>query len=167
MEVTYTLGLSDDYVVEAYSRHRSRVRSRWLHWPIKALCAIGLLALFVLGMFPGLYPIAIFAGFFLALLAAGPRFDYWITRRRWRRHPQFNQEMRVDISEAGISFSSEQSSGTSQWSAYTSGLQHPTGVMLYAAAWDYRWLPDAAITSGTPEQAHTLFRSKLREYSVA
>jgi hypothetical protein len=167
MMVTYTLRLSDDYIIEAYSRHRSRRNTGWLHWPIKALCAAGLFALLALGIFARIYAIAIIAAFFLALLAAGPQFDYWVTRRRWRRHPQFNEEVRVDISEDCVSFTSEKSSGTSQWSAYTSGLQHPTGVMLYAAAWDYRWFPDAAITSGTREQAHRIFRSQLRQYSVA
>jgi hypothetical protein len=166
MIVTYTLRLSDDYVIEAYSRDRSHRNVRWLRWPIKVLCAAGLLALLAVCIFAKIYAIAIVPAFFLALLAVGPQFDYWVARHRWRRHPQFNAEVRVDISEDSISFTSEKSSGTSRWSAYTSGRQHPTGVMLYSAAWDYRWFPDAAITSGTPEHAHAIFRSQLRQYSV-
>ena len=166
MVVTYTLRLSDDYVIEAYSRHRSYRNVRWLRWHIKVLCAAGLLVLLSLGIFAKIYAITIVPVFFLALLAAGPRFDYWVVRHRWRRHPQFNAEVRVDISEDSISFTSEKSSGTSQWSAYTGGRQHPTGVMLYSADWDYRWFPDAAITSGTPEHARVIFRSQLRQYSV-
>jgi hypothetical protein len=61
---------------------------------------------------------------------------------------------------------SEDYSATLQWSADTRAVQDPTGVMLYSVEWDYRWFRDAALTSGTLEQAHTIFGSQLKNYSV-
>lgn len=154
-------------MVQTYAQHRAQQRSRlWLMWPVKIACAIGLLALAALGVYAKLYFIVAFAVFFLLLLAAGPRFDYLMMRRRWKRHPQFNELLRVELSEDHVSHVTSKFSGTTQWSGYVKGIAHSTGVMLYSSSWEYYWLPDSAITSGTPADARKILESKLRDFSV-
>ena len=128
---------------------------------MKIVCALGLLALLALGIAAEIYFLIGFAAFFLALLAVGPRFDYWLMRRRWRRHPQFNELLRVEATDTGLTFSTSKTSGNASWSAYTGAISKPLGVLLYSTKWDYLWLPDDAIVEGTTEELRNLLRSKL------
>jgi hypothetical protein len=167
MGVTYSIPLSEDYIVETYEQHRALQKTRWLlMWPIRVLCAIGLLGLFALGVYAKIYFIAAFASFFLGLLAVGPRFDYWIMRRRWRRHPRFNEQLRLEIAEDGVSYHTKNSSGSAQWTAYSKGVIRPQGVILYSSQWDYEWLPDEAIVTGTPAEIRDLLKTKLSPQDV-
>jgi len=167
MSVSYSIPLTEDHIVRTYAQHRALQTSRlWLMWPIKLLCALGLVGLLGLGIFAKLYAIAVFAIFFLALLAMGPRFDYWSMRRRWRRHPQFNKQMQIVASEDGVTFATPTSSGNFQWPAHTRGVVRPAGVILYTSPADYYWLPDDAITIGTPAEVRELLRAKFPQDAV-
>jgi len=162
MGVIYSIPLTDEHIVETYAQHRTQQRALlWLAWPMKIICALGLLALLALGVFAEIYFLIGFAVFFLALLAIGPRFDYWLMRRRWRQHPQFNESLRVEAADGGLTFVTPKTSGTANWSAYTGAVSRPHGVLLYSTKWNYLWLPDSAIVEGTPEEFRKLLRSKL------
>ena len=163
MRVVYAIPLTDDHIVETYAQHRTQQRALlWLAWPLKIICALGLLALLALGVYAKIYVVIGVSAFFLLLLAVGPRIDYWYVRRRWRRHPQFNETLRFDAEDSGLSYVTPKSSGTIQWSAYTSAVARPRGVLLYATKWDYYWLPDNAITEGSAAEIRDLLRSKLQ-----
>ena len=163
MRVVYAIPLTDDHLVETYAQHRTQQRALlWLAWPIKIICALGLLALLALGVYAKIYALIGFSAFFLLLLAVGPRFDYWYMRRRWRRHPQFNDSLQFEAADSGLSYVTPKSSGTIQWSAYTSAVARPLGVLLYVTKWDYYWLPDKAITEGSAAEMRDLLRSKLQ-----
>src|SRR5687767_13566423 len=110
MAATYTFRLSDAYVVEAHERHRARNVSRWLRWPVKLISAVGLLALFVIGAYIREVVVIAVSALFLILLLLGPRIDYFILRRRWRRVPQFNEELRLEVSDEHLLSSSPKSS---------------------------------------------------------
>ena len=162
MSVVYTIPLTDDHIVETYAQHRTQQKALlWLAWPMKIICALGLLALLGVGVFAKVYFVAAFAAFFLLLLAMGPRFDYWSMRRRWRRHPQFNELLRIEAADSGLTFTTPKSSGSAQWSVYTSAVARPQGVLLYSTKWEYFWLPDKAIAEGSAAEVRDLLRSKL------
>ena len=162
MSVVYTIPLTDDHIVETYAQQRTQQRALlWLAWPIKIICALGLIALLGVGVFAKVYFVAAFAVFFLLLLAMGPRFDYWSMRRRWRRHPQFNELLQIEAGDAGLTFSTPKSSGTAQWSVYTSAVVRPQGVLLYSTKWEYLWLPDKAIAEGSAAEVRELLRAKF------
>jgi hypothetical protein len=166
MEVAYILRLSDDYIVEAHHRHRARASAWWLRAPIKIFCGVFLAALLGFGIWAGEFIVIAIPAFFLFLLLLGPRIDYFIIRRRWKRVPQFNEEMKVEMSGTQISSSSAKAAGTSAWSNYVKATQHRDGVMLYNAPWNYFWLPDSALVKGTSEQARELIRSAIPQYHV-
>lgn len=162
MSVVYTISLTDDHIVETYAQHRTQQRALlWLAWPMKIVCALGLLGLLALGVFAKIYFLIGFSAFFLFLLAMGPRFDYWLVRRRWRRHPQYNEVLRLEATDSGLTFAAPKSSGTVLWGAYTNAVARPLGVLLYATKWDYYWLPDKRIVEGTSAEVRELIRSKL------
>jgi hypothetical protein len=162
MSVVYTIQLTDDHIVETYAQHRTQQKALlWLAWPMKIICALGLIALLGVGVFAKVYVVSAFAAFFLLLLAMGPRFDYWSMRRRWRRHPHFNELLRIEAADPGLSFTTPKSSGSAQWSVYTSAVARPQGVLLYSTKWEYFWLPDNAISEGSAAEVRDLLRSKL------
>jgi hypothetical protein len=163
MSVVYSIPLSEEHVVETYAQHRTQQKALlWLAWPMKVICALGLLGLLALGVFAKIYFLVGFAAFFLALLAVGPRFDYWYMRRRWKRHPQFNELLRIEVSDSGMSFVTPRSTGTARWDVYTKAVARPAGVLLYSGNWDYYWLPDKAIAQGTAVEVRELLRTKVQ-----
>ena len=166
MSATYSFRLSDAYIIEAHERHRARNISRWLRWPMKTISAVGLLALLLIGAYIGEVVVIAVSALFLTLLLLGPRIDYFILRRRWRRVPQFNEELRLEVSDKHLLSSSPKSSGTTQWSAYMRAVQHADGVLMYSTPWQYFWLPDRAIVAGTPEQTRSIVRTHIRDYVV-
>jgi hypothetical protein len=167
MNVSYNLKLSDDYVVEAHAKHRGRGRAHWLRWPVKLICALGLIALGALGTYADIATLVGCAAFMLFLLLLGPRIDYFVLRRRWRRVPQFNEEMRIEVSEQRIATSSVRSSATADWSAYECVVEFPDGVLLYDAPWNYFWLPDSKIATGTSQDVRAILRQSVRDYRIA
>ena len=167
MNVIYNLKLSDDYVVQAHAKHRGRGRAHWFRWPIKLVCALGLIALGALAAYADLAALVGFAAFMLCLLLLGPRIDYFILRRRWRRVPQFNEELKIEVSEERIASSSVRSSATAAWAAYVRAIEFSDGVLLYDAPWNYFWLPDSGIETGTPQDVRAILRSNISDYRVA
>ena len=162
MSVVYSIPLTEEHAVETYAQQRTRQKSLlWLAWPMKILCALGLLALMSVGIFAQIPVVTGISAFFLLLLAVGPRFDYWLMRRRWRRHPQFNEVLRIEITDSGLSFATPKSSGTTLWSAYTKAVERRSGVLLYAGSWDYLWLPDKALIAGSAAEARDLMKANL------
>jgi hypothetical protein len=78
MAITYSYRYDERYNADALKRHRSlsKPKLRWIGWPLKLVCALGLLALAAIGIFAKVYVVAGVAIFFLLLLALGPRLDY-------------------------------------------------------------------------------------------
>ena len=163
MRVVYSIPLTQEHVVETYAQQRTQQKSfLWLAWPMKIVCALGLLALFALGVFAKIYILIGGSAFFLLLLGVGPRFDYWLMRRRWKRHPQFNELLRLEVTDSGLTFATPKSSGTAQWSAYTKAVARASGVLLYSGSWDYFWLPDKGIIEGSAAEVRDLVRAKVQ-----
>ncbi len=166
MAVTYLLRLTDDYIIESYSRHRARQHSRWFRWIVKLICAVGMLALLAFGIYADIAVVIGISAFFLLLLLTGPQFDYFILRRRWRRIPQYNDDLRIVVSEQHLASSSSKTTATSEWSAYIGALQFSDGVLLYSAPWDFFWLPDSAIVAGTPGESRAILNASISNYNV-
>jgi len=165
--VCYTLRFSDDYAIASLAKYHARAKSRWLRWPLRIVCAIGLLALAALTVAIKAYAVTIVPLTFLALLAAGPRIDYAIVKRRYRKHTQYGTEARVDLSRDGLRFTSPDFASEIKWSAFLSAVQFSDGILLYRAPWDYVWLPDASITDGGPNDVRAIARSAISKYETA
>jgi hypothetical protein len=166
MAVAYAIRISEDYVVEALARHRSCQKSRWFRRPVKILCGVGLVALAAVCLYARLVLLAVFFAFLIVLLLMGPRLDYFIVRWRWRRAPQNNAELKVEVSEQHLASSDQNSSATANWPAYNRAVEFSSGVLLYTAPWHYLWLPDIAIVAGLPEDARSIYRANIRDYHV-
>ena len=78
---------------------------------------------------------------------------------RLRRRSGFGSETSYSMAETGITITGT-GQGTFPWSVYSRSVRFPDGVLLVRKG-AVRWLPDAALKSGTVEEAMTLVGSQL------
>ena len=162
--VSYTLRFDDVYAVESRRKHHAISKSRWLHWPLKVVCALGMIALAALGVAVKSYVVIATGLFFLALLAAGPRLDYILVRRRSRKQALYGAEASVDLSEEGLRLTSKHYKSELHWPSFVSAAGFSDGLLLYLAPWHYFWLADSACRSGNAAQAREIARAKIAKY---
>jgi hypothetical protein len=162
--ITYVVRFDDKYAVDSLRQHRALAKSRWLHWPLKIICALGMLVLAALGVAVQSYFVVGTALLFLALLTAGPYLDYFVVKRRYRRQPLYGAETTIELSEEGIQFTSQHYKSDVHWPSLSSATGFSDGVLLYLAPWHYFWLADSACRSGNPSHSREIARSKVAKY---
>lgn len=83
--------------------------------------------------------------------------------RRFRKRADFATEVRVTLAPSGIAAAGAHAQGSWAWSAFPHAVRFRDGILLYRGG-VLRWLPDAAIESGTLQEALELVaaKSKLR-----
>jgi hypothetical protein len=80
-------------------------------------------------------------------------------RYRLRRRSGFGSETSYSMAETGITITGT-GQGTFAWSMYSRAVRFPDGILLVRKG-AVRWLPDAALKSGTVEGAMALVSSQL------
>ncbi len=78
---------------------------------------------------------------------------------RLRRRSGFGSETSYSMAETGITITGT-GQGNFAWSVYSRAVRFPDGVLLVRKG-AVRWLPDAALKSGTVDEAMALVSSKL------
>jgi hypothetical protein len=111
-----------------------------------------------MGVFGRIYPLAVIAALLLALMVAGPYLDYVQLRWRFRKHPQFGETMRIDLSDADMKLYCRDYESVIRWSAFSDAKVFGDGILLYQSPWDYTWLQDTHLTSGAPLDARAIVR---------
>lgn len=161
----YRICLTEDYLVECAQRYRTQSPNRIWVLPLKAIGFLGLAGLTVVGISAKSFSMAAIPGFFLLLLLAGPRFDYWLMKRRFRRSPFRDDVLLVDLSEAG--YKSEANSGKAEipWRTFTKGRRFDDGFLLFIGQSQFHWWPDSALIEGSASDVDKLLR--MSEVSFA
>lgn len=157
----YRLNITEDYLVECHQRYRAQSPNRIWLMPLKAIGFLGLVVLFAGGIYAKVYSMSAVPGFFLLLLLAGPRFDYWFMKRRFRRSPFCGNVSEIELSEAG--YKSESNSGKAEipWRTFTSGRRLPDGFLLFTGPSQFHWWPDSALTEGNVADVEGLLRKSV------
>lgn len=86
-------------------------------------------------------------------------FSRWTILHRFKRRKDFNSEVTVSLSDDGISVTGRHAKSELQWAAYPEAVRFTDGILLLRKG-VIRWLPDAAIQEGTPQDATALVQSK-------
>jgi hypothetical protein len=79
---------------------------------------------------------------------------------RYLMRPSFKTEADLFLSSGGITISQKSLNGTYPWTTYAGAVRFHDGIMLLKRG-GIRWLPDAALVSGTSEDAMQLVRTHL------
>jgi hypothetical protein len=93
------------------------------------------------------------------ILFGGIFLTKWGIHLRFKRRADYGTEATVTMSEAGIAASGQHVQGKWEWGAYPNAVRFTDGILLYRPG-VIRWLPDAAVQGGTPDEATALVGSK-------
>jgi hypothetical protein len=160
----YAFQYSEQHLVTSASRYRQHVLTRFWLSPFKLVGFVGLAALLVFGLYNSLVvPSAIFAAA-LVLLILGPRIDYWVMKRRFRRSPFYNSDVRILVTPDGIVSSDAISRVELAWSAFTKARRFPDGLLVVLGQAQFYWLPDSALHTGTVSEVENLLRLNIARY---
>jgi hypothetical protein len=101
-----------------------------------------------------------------ALVPLGNPLEDALTRRRYRR-PSFRVlEVRVVIDEVGCRVTGENKEQQLDWKLLPKARAFEDGVLLYSVEGHARWLPSAALVSGTPAEAEALLSAKVADFAA-
>jgi len=159
--IRYKLRYSEQYITESWNRYRRTGASRWARLLLKAFCLVGSASLFAFCVYSQLYAVSVIFLLLMALVLAGPRFDYWLGMRRLRKSPFFGTEITIELTPDEISMTSEHSHSVLAWSAFTSARRMPDGFLLMSGQSEKQWWPDSAIVAGSIAEAEALIDEKM------
>jgi hypothetical protein len=79
---------------------------------------------------------------------------------KYRLRPSFGSDARYSMSETGVTIHAKSLQGTYPWSVYSRAVRFSDGMLLLQRG-GMRWLPDAALLSGTVGEVLVLVRAHL------
>jgi hypothetical protein len=154
-------------ILESLSRQRQVGIGKYLRGATKLVALGGVLALLAVCLYVRAWPIAIIMATCAALLALGPRADYWLIRRKWRQSPLFDKDMEIEVGDAGYVVHFEDGRIEATWRMITRVQRLADGFLLYSGAAPPGWWPDAGLREGSVDQVAGLLRANIADFRSA
>lgn len=85
----------------------------------------------------------------------------WYVRGHFAKHPNLQQPFRVDVSEGGVRFASDNGTWDLRWTAYTKVIETKNLFVLYQGDCDFSFLPKHAFAQGQVEEFRDLLRRRI------
>ena len=164
--IAYTVKTDEVLLEEYLQRVRAQSASRFGLYGLKVICYLGLLALIAISLWGRVFALSAIPAFFLALLLAGPRFDYWWAKRRLRKSPFYGRSATATLNAAGYTEVSSLSSQTLAWDAFTKAVRMEDGFLLALGPNQWHWLPDRALVAGTVAEVEQFLKEKVGAYAA-
>lgn len=159
---TASIKFTSDFLIVAFQRYRRQHRGRYVGLAIKSL-ALVFLAPVAIWMF---WREHILMGIsFLALsvfMFFAHHVDYWLIRRSFRKSPYCDEDVTIELSDAGFHVRSSKQDSRLQWTAFTKVVYFKDGFLLFQGPKSFIWIPLSSLSY--PSQAAelaTLLRSKI------
>jgi hypothetical protein len=167
MEIVYKFHADAAFyrtTIDRYYGQRPLLLRLPVQYGIFGLVLIGVVLWSAKSISPTLVVIAVSAA--VAIIFGLVELTKLVILRRFRRRADFGTEATVIVSEAGIASSGRHVEGRWEWRAFPRAVRFDDGILLLRAG-VIRWLPDAAIQTGTPRAATALVKSnsELRDAS--
>jgi len=162
--IAYAFTLDEAYALTLRQRFQMRHRT-YAGWTVHSIAWAALLATSFAGwlltrdaFFASLLLFVIFLLVFLVF--SRPR----LFRRQLSQSPFFGQAFAMECSEAGFSLHGSEVDTKATWVIVTRTIAFTDGLLLLSGPQQVRWLPDACLTRGTPEQVRALIRDRVTNY---
>ncbi len=174
-KVALQIHYSDEYLLQmirTWLRFRQGARRERV---LKVFLGVVLAAFFIMCAIVSvaIIGVTIWVSIFLVLLCITPfllvysrRLDEWNMIRGMQKSPGYRLNYRVEISDAGYSEWSEQTSSTLSWEMFTSALQVVDGILLFQGRDVFHWLPYSALVHGTPEDSTSIISRHVGQYEI-
>jgi len=164
---TASIKFTSEFLIEAFKRYRRQHRGRYVGFAIK-LIALVLLSPMAIWMFwQGHVVVGVFFAVFSMFMFFAHHVDYWLARRSFRKSPYRDEDITIELTEAGFHARSPKQDTKLQWSAFTKVAHFKDGVLLFQGPRFFNWIPFSSL-SGAAEAAEleTLLRSKIQEHRI-
>ena len=162
--IAYVFTLDEAYALALRRRFHMRHRT-YAGWNAYLIVWTVLLAASIAGWLLSGDPF--FAGLLVFLILLLVFLVFFRTRRfrqRVSQSPFFGETFAMECSEAGFSLHGTQLDTKATWAIVTRAIAFTDGLLLLSGPQQGRWLPDACLTRGSPEQARTLIRGRVANY---
>lgn len=162
--IAYAFTLDEAYALTLRQRFHMRHRT-YAGWNVHSIAWTALLAASIAGWLLTRDPL--FAGllvFVILLLVFLVFFRTRLFRRQVFQSPFFGEAFSMECSEAGFSLHGSQVDTKATWAIVTRAIAFTDGLLLLSGPQQARWLPDACLTRGSPEQVRTLIRGQVANY---
>lgn len=164
---TASIKFSGDFVVEAWRLYRAQHRWRWVVLTARIAPAVLFGSVGVWSWFQGDWLLSLLLLGFCAFVFCTRWIGEWWTRWSFRKSPYCDEDLTIELTEAGFHAWSAKQDARLQWSAFTKVAQFGHGFLLFQGPRLFNWIPVTAL--GDPSQVHdleALLRSKISEYRV-
>ena len=170
----YRVFYDEKYILEGLSQYRGQRKVYPWFVAVKAICFLGLAALLAIivavavrparGETSGLILIALVPGFFMFLLALGPRIDHFFIKRRLKQSPFYGGETSIAVAEAGVEVKTPKSQAALSWAAFTKAKRLANGFLVTSEPGSFHWWPDSALMTGAPGDVERLLSKNIASY---
>lgn len=161
MKAEYEFRYDERFLAESLERYRQHHPARILRWVLKGVGFVGLGLLAAVGVFANNASLTGIFAFFILLLIAGPAFDAWWAKRRFRKSPFYNTSVSVRLSDAGYVGEDPNSRTELSWAAFIAGSRLADGFILSTGPQHFYWLPDRALIAGSLAEIESTLKHKL------
>jgi hypothetical protein len=159
--ISYSVAIDEKFLEQYQERIRAQSVTRFGRYGLKFFCLLGLAALLAIVLYAKVWVIAPVPILFAALLLAGPKFDYWIAKRRLRKSPFYGQTARATLDGDGYTEVNALSNHTLSWAAFTRVIRMQDGFLLGLGPRQWHWLPDSALVNGTVAEVALFLQEKV------
>ena len=160
----YCYQFSETYILQVIKRYRQQTFKRFLRLSVKVFCFVGLALLTIVSLFAQSFILTgIFVGCLLLLLT-GPRLDYWLMLRKFRKSSFYNSTVISTLSPQGYQCESELFKLELSWRTFSKAYRMQDGFLIFDTQKQYYWFPDSALEEGSIAEVEQLLKQVLPHY---
>jgi len=165
VQTTHQILLSGEYIAEsqrmaiAQNRALRFLYQTWWAWWVPRF---GMAAFIVFLLVERLQSPAVLMGVFLVLSFVGEVFGRRGLAKARARVRMKGTTTTVSINEEGIDVAGAHGNSHTKWSAMLAPAVYPNGVVLKFNRMATLWLPDSALTGGTPDDVRQLLKENIQ-----
>ena len=160
----YNYQLSQTYLLQGIKRYRQQKFKRFLRVSVKTFCFVGLALLTAVSLSGQSFILSGIFGGILLLLLTGPRIDYWLLLRKFKRSPLYNNIVISTLSTQGYHCECELSKVELSWRMFSTAYRMQDGFLIFDTQQQYYWWPDSALKEGSVDEVEQLLKQFIPHY---
>lgn len=164
---TASIKFTSDFLIEAFQRYRRQHRGRYVGLAIKLLALAGLAPIAIWMFWQGHIVIGILFAALSVFMFFAHHIDFWLARRSFRKSPYRDEDVTIELTEAGFHARSPKQDTKLQWSAFTKVAHFKDGFLLFQGPSFFFWIPLSSLAGASEAgELQAILRSKISEHKI-
>jgi hypothetical protein len=170
VKTTHRIVMTDEYIADAQRLSIAQNKTMkffyqtWWAWWLPRIVLIGMMIYFGVVNFDWNLEAVFCIGLAVSFLGD------WLGRyrlARMRKRLRSDKPITVSMDENGVDVVAENSNSHSNWAGILPSLVYPHGVLLKFSRLSGIWLPDSALTEGSPDDVRKLLTENVKDSAAA